>query len=114
MLAGAAIFPAGKGASVFYAVFGRLRAVMVHSSAFPAYRNPIFANRKVVLVGQFDSAFFIQVNKRSDMCTPAVFVVGHCVMCRIKEQLCDVIAREKAFHPKKAMQEPVGVMSGSR
>ena len=87
---------------------------MVHASAFPAHRYPIFANNKVVLVGQFDSAFFIQVNKRSDMCTPAVFVVGHCVMCRIKEQLCDVIAREKAFHPKKAMQESVGVMSGSR
>ena len=53
---------------------------MVHASAFPAYRNSIFANGKVVFVSQLDSAFFIQVNKRSDMRTPAVFIIGHCVM----------------------------------
>lgn len=87
---------------------------MVHASAFPACRNSIFANGKVVFVSQLDSAFFIQVNKRSDMHTPAVFIIGHCVMGRIKEQFCDVKVRKKAFHPKKAMQEPVGVMSGSR
>ena len=87
---------------------------MVHASAFPAHRYPIFTNSKVVLIGQFDSAFFIQVNKRSDMHTPAVFIIGHCVMGRIKEQFCDVKVRKKAFHPEKAMQEPVGIMGRSR
>ena len=107
VLAGAAIFPAGKRASVFYAVLRRLRAVMVHASTFPAYRNSIFANGKVVLVSQFDSAFFIQVNKRSDMRTPAVFIIGHCIMGRIKEQFCDVkVRKESYFNPKKTMQEP--------
>ena len=114
VLAGATVFPAGKRASVFYAVFRQLQAVMVHVPAIPAYRNPVFANGKVVLVSQFDSAFFIQVNKRSDMCMPAVFIIGHCVMGRIKEQFCDVKVRKKAFHPKKAMQESVGIMGRSR
>ena len=87
---------------------------MVHASAFPAYRNSIFANGKVVFVSQLDSAFFIQVNKRSDMRTPAVFIIGHCVMGRIKEQFCDVIIKKKAFHPEKAMREPMGIMGRSR
>ena len=47
-----------------------------------------------------------RVNKRSDMRTPAVFIIGHCVMGRIKEQFCDVKVRKKAFHPEKAMQKP--------
>ena len=87
---------------------------MVHASAFPACRNSIFANGKVVFVSQLDSAFFIQVNKRSDLHTPAVFIIGHCVMGRIKEQFCDVKVRKKGFHPEKAMQEPVGIMGSSR
>ena len=87
---------------------------MVHTSASPAYRNSILANGKVILIRQFDPAFFIQINKRSDLRTPAVFVVGHCVMGRIKKQFCDVIVRKKAFHPEKAMQEPMGIMAGSR
>ena len=49
-----------------------------------------------------------------DRRTPAVFIIGHCVMGRIKEQFCDVKVRKKAFHPEKAMQEPVGIMGRSR
>lgn len=57
VFAGSTVFPAGKRASVFYAVFRRLRAVMIHASAFPAYRNSVFANGKVVLVSHYDSPF---------------------------------------------------------
>lgn len=114
VLAGATVFPAGKRASVFYAVFRQLQAVMVHVPAIPAYRNPVFANGKVVLVSQFDSAFFIQVNKRDDMCKPVVFVVRHCIMGGIKEQFRDAIVREKTFHSEKAIQARVGTTGGNR
>ena len=40
---------------------------MVHFPSGFAYRNPIFADGKIIFVCYFDSAFFIQVNKRLDL-----------------------------------------------
>ena len=83
MLAGATIFPAGEASiCILFGVSIAPSRHGVHASAFPAHRYPIFANSKVVLVRtQFDSAFSFKSIK-SDMCTPAVFVVGHCVIVR--------------------------------
>lgn len=111
---GTAIFSAYKRASEFNTVFCWFRTIMVHAMSLFAYRNAIISNGKVVFVRQLDAAFSIEVYKRCDIRTAAVFVIGHCIMCRIKKQFRDMEVRKKAFHSEEGMQKAVGIMLRSR
>ena len=60
---------------------------MIHSETFFTNRNTILANGKVIFIFDFNTPFFIQVNKRSNAVSFTVFINRHGIMGRIKEQL---------------------------
>ena len=84
---------------------------MIHSAAFFTDRDAVFANGKVIFIFDFNTPFFIQVNKRSNTFAFTVFINRHGIMCGIKKQLGYVKFRQKAFHSEKGMQKAVGIMS---
>ena len=84
---------------------------MIHSETFFADRNPILANGKVIFIFDFDTPFFIQVNKRSNSIAFTVLINRHGIMCGIKKQLGYVKFRQKASHSEKGMQKAVGIVS---
>ena len=44
----------------------------------------------------------------------AVFVVRHCIMGGIQQELCNNGFRQKRFHGKPVIKETDGIMPGSR
>ena len=84
---------------------------MIHSMTFFTNRNPILANGKVIFIFDFNTPFFIQVDKRGNTFSFTVFINRHGIMCRIKKQLFDMKIRKKTFHSEKGMQKSVGIMS---
>jgi hypothetical protein len=51
--------------------------------AFPAYRDTVIVNGKIIFVYRRPSPAGIQVNERNDPMVTAVFIVRHGIMCRI-------------------------------
>jgi hypothetical protein len=51
--------------------------------AFPAYRDTVIVNGKIIFVYRLPSPAGIQVNERNDPMATAVFIVRHGIMCRI-------------------------------
>lgn len=110
------VLSACKRTSELYSVFGWLTAVMIHMTPFFANGNTIFFDGKVIFVFDFDAAFFIQINKRYDVLTLAVFIFidRHCIMGRIQEQLCNIEVRKERFHSETCFQKSMGIMFRSR
>ena len=84
---------------------------MIHSTTFFTDRNTILANGKVIFIFNFNTPFFIEVNKRSNTFSFTVFINRHGIMSRIKKQIGYVEFRQKTFHSEKGMQKAVGIMS---
>ena len=86
---------------------------MVHPASGPADGDAILTNRKVILVPDLDSPFFIEVNEGGDLFLPAVEVVGHGIMCRIQEPFFVPEIRKESLHPEISFQEAMGIVFGS-
>lgn len=84
---------------------------MIHTTTFFTDRNTVFADGKIIFIFDFNTPFFIQVNKRSNSFAFTVFINRHGIMCGIKQQLGYVKFRQKAFHSEKGMQKAMGIVS---
>ena len=82
--------------------------------AFATYRYAVMVDGKIIFIDRRPSSVSIQVNKRNDAMIAAVFVVRHCIMGGIQQELCNNGFRQKRFHGKPVIKETDGIMPGSR
>ena len=98
----------------FCPAFCRFRTVPAHDMAFATYRYAVMVDGKIIFIDRRPSSVSIQVNKRNDAMIAAVFVVRHCIMGGIQQELCNNGFRQKRFHGKPVIKETDGIMPGSR
>lgn len=84
---------------------------MIHSATFFTDRNTILANGKVIFIFDFNTPFFVEINKRSNTFSFTVFINRHGIMCGIKKQLGYFKFGQKAPHSKKSVQKAAGIVS---
>lgn len=63
--------------------FCRFGAVPAYGMAFPAYRDTVIVNGKIVFVYGWPPLVGIQVNERNDPMFMAVFIIRHGIMCGV-------------------------------
>lgn len=66
-------------------------AIMAHFKTSHADRDAVGANGEIILVFELYAPLFVQVNKRDNALSAAVFINRHGVMGGVKKQLRDLV-----------------------
>lgn len=88
----------------------RFRAISTHSIPFTAYWDAVIVNGEIILVDGRSATFAVEVNEWRNAVAAAVFLINHCVMGGIQQELVHVCFRQELFHGVPVIKKPEGIM----
>ncbi len=103
-----------KRAAVLGAILGILNAIRAHFEVGAANRDTVRADGKIIPVLELRAAFVVEIDKRHDIFSAAIFVNCHSVMSGVENERGNLNARQKSLHSEKALKKTKRIMAGCR